>query len=70
MTRDAHYLLVGKDVQFIKVGQTAASGCMGDRQLVSWLDDISIFVSFKYNLAIVFELLFPHIENGLFVFLE
>lgn len=66
MTRDAHYLLVGKDVQFIKIGQTATSGCMGDRELVSWLDDISIFVSFKYDLALVFEFLFPHIENGLF----
>lgn len=26
MTRDAHYLLVGKDVQFIKSGQTAVKG--------------------------------------------
>ena len=50
-----------KDVQFIKVGQTAASGCMGDRELVSWLDNISIFVSFKYDLALDFEFLFPHI---------
>ena len=70
MTGDTHYLLVGKDVWFIKVGQAAASGCMGDRKLVSWLDDISIFVSFKYDLALVFEFLFPHIKNGLFVFLE
>lgn len=70
MTRDAHYLLVGEGVEFIEICQAAASGCVGDSELIPWLDDISIFVSFKYGFTLLFQFFFPDVKNTLFVLIE